>query len=97
MEKSTLFDVFDGALFYKWREEIEKTEINKTLRTDADQLREQPDSALNSQEKELLKSYSFALENALDYIYYTLNVRILNLGIKIGLELGQNSAQYDGV
>lgn len=66
-------------------------------RTDADQLREQPDSALNSQEKQLLKSYSLALENAWDYIYYALNIRILNLGIKIGLELGQNFAQYDGV
>lgn len=31
MEKTTLFDIIDGALFYKWREEIEKTEINKTL------------------------------------------------------------------
>lgn len=42
---------------------------------------------LDEANKKLLFAYALAIETRMDYEYYNLNSKILNFGIKIGMDL----------
>lgn len=85
MEKSTLYDILSKGVLQKWRSNEEGkdnffTKLEK-------ELFEKFKIELNEKSKDLLTSYSLATEERIDYLNHCLKVRILNLGIKIGMEL----------
>ena len=95
MEKSNIYNLLDNGLLHKWKESIEETESDTWFFTRVQETLGELEKGLNEQEKELLKSYSLAIENKLDYIYYNLKIKILNLGIKIGMELENSFVEDD--
>lgn len=86
MEESRLYDLLESGLLHKWKDKIEETETNTWFFTREQEAYNELEKELNEQEKKLLKSYSLAVENKLDYVYYNLNIKVLNFGIKIGQE-----------
>lgn len=95
MEKSKIYDLLGDSLLHKWKDKIEETESDTWFFTRVQEVFAELEKELNEQEKDLLKSYSLALENKIDYIYYNLKIKILNLGIKIGMELEKSFAEYE--
>lgn len=93
MENSTIYDLLDSGLLLKWKDRIEETECDSWFFAKAKEAFEELEKELNEQEKGLLKSYSLAIENKLDYIYYNLKIKILHFGIKIGIELEKSFAE----
>ena len=59
------------------------------------ELIEELKTELNEKSKDLLTSYSLAIEDRMDYLHYCLNVKILNLGIKIGMELEKAFLEHE--
>lgn len=80
---------------HKWRDEIEQTENEALFFIKEKEALEGLEKKLGKQEQELLITYSLAIENKLDYIYYNLNIKILNYGIKIGMDLQKAFEDYE--
>lgn len=93
--EAIIYDLLDSKLLHEWKDKIEETEHDTWFFTRAQEAFEKLEKELNDQEKELLKSYSLAIENKLDYIYYNLKIKILSFGIKIGIELEKAFAEYE--
>lgn len=95
MEESKIYDLLSDGLLSKLREKIEETENDTCFFVKEREVFSELEKQLNEQQIELLKSYSLAIENKLDYIYYNLNINILNIGIKIGMDLQKAFAEYE--
>lgn len=95
MEKSKLYDLLDIGILRKWRDRIEKAESETWLFTSEQDTFQELITALDENGKELLTSYLLAIENRMDEIHYNLKIKILNLGIKIGMELERSFAEYE--
>ncbi|MCL2061847.1 MAG: hypothetical protein FWH03_04395 [Firmicutes bacterium] len=63
--------------------------------TNAQEVFEELAKGLNPPEKSLLKTYALTIENKLDYIEYMLKIKVLNFGIKIGMELEKSFAAME--
>lgn len=87
MEQSIIYDLLSNKLLIKWREKIEKDESDTWFFTNVQETFNELEKSLDEQEKALLKTYSLAIENKLDYLYCNLKIKVLNYGIKIGMEL----------
>lgn len=86
MEYSKIYDLLDRELLHNWRNKIEENDGDTWFFTNEKETFAKLEKTLSQQEKELLKAYSLAIVNKLDYIYYNLNIKILNFGIIIGME-----------
>lgn len=95
MEKSKIYDLLDSKLLHEWRDKVEKAESDTWFFTNEKKEFNELYEKLDEQEKELLKSYSLAIENKLDYIYYNLKIKILNYGIKIGMEIEKSFSEQE--
>lgn len=95
MEKSKIYDLLDGELLHKWKDKIEETERDTCFFTNVQETLTELAKTLNEDEKQLLKSYTLAIENKLDYIFYNLKIKLLNFGIKIGMELEKSFAEFE--
>lgn len=96
MEKSKIYDLLDGdGLLHKWRNQIEEMESDTWFFTRVREEFADIEKELNEHEKDLLKSYALAIENKLDYIFYNLKIKLLNFGIKIGMELEKSFAEFE--
>ena len=93
MEKSTLYDVLSMGVLQKWGNNEE--EIDNCFMQREKELIEELKTELNEKSKDLLTSYSLAIEDRMDYLHYCLNVKILNLGIKIGMELEKAFLEHE--
>lgn len=86
MERSTLYNLLGRAILYDWREVAEKDTIEcfdqREHETEAELLKELPERY-----KDTLRHYCLAIEERMDYLHYNLQIKILNLGIQIGMEL----------
>lgn len=88
MESSYIYDLLEHALIKKWREEIEAKDnlgFIKAMHDDENVLK----ATLNEKQIELLKHFEISVNNYLDEIYYEINIKILNFGIKVGMQLQQ--------
>lgn len=94
MKSSKLYDLLARAVINDWRDEEEKDNIecvrNKETETEAELLNELPESC-----KDTLRHYRLAIEGRMEYLHYKLQVKILNLGIKIGMDLERAFASYE--
>lgn len=86
MERSTLYDLLGRAILYDWREAAEKDTIEsfdqRENETETELLKELPERC-----KDTLRHYCLAIEERMYYLHYNLLIKILNLGIQIGMEL----------
>ncbi|MCL2061566.1 MAG: hypothetical protein FWH03_02970 [Firmicutes bacterium] len=95
MEKSKIYDLLDNELLHKWKTEIEKAESGSWFFTNAQEVFEELEKGLDKHEKVLLKTYALAIENKVDYVEYMLKIKVLNFGIKIGMELEKSFAAME--
>lgn len=86
MEKSKLYDLVEDGVLKKWREEIEETDDCLFLKKEK-QLLEELLAELDDKKKKQVAFYALSIENRVDYLYYNLNIKILNYGVNIGMEL----------
>lgn len=95
MEKSEIYSLLERGLLKKWQTDIEKWECDTWDLAREQELLTELEQELNEHEKKLLKCYSLAIESRLDSIYYSLGIKLLNFGIKIGLELEKSFAEFE--
>lgn len=87
MEKSIIYNLLDDKLLHKWRDEINEREKDSFYsQAEKDTLKELTE-ALSEKSVKLLTLYAVAIENRLDDLYYNINIKMLNHGIKIGMQL----------
>lgn len=92
MQKSTIYDALSISVVEKWRNSEETDDyFHKVEKEKLEELK----TTLNEESLDLLNSYSLAIENKMDYLYYNLNIRFLNLGIKIGMELEKAFLEHE--
>lgn len=86
MERSTIYDLLGRTILHDWREVAEKDTIEcfdqRENETETELLKELPERCKNT-----LRHYCLAIEERMDYLHYNLQIKILNLGIQIGMEL----------
>lgn len=94
MEKSELYDLLDSGLLREWKDKAEKIDDCGFAKNEKEKL-EEIEKELNEKSKKLLTSYSLAIENIIDYLNYIINNKILNLGIKIGMDLQKAFTEFE--
>lgn len=95
MDESTLYDLLDGELLRQWREAIEKAMGETWFFTREKEVLKELEAELNEKNKKLLTAYSLVIEDRMDYLFYNIKIKILNLGIKIGMDLQKAFTEYD--
>lgn len=88
MESSKIYDLIEDKLLNKWLEELEKEE-NNIFKKDVEKNKQELCSQLNEAQKKLVDKFQGTLGSYWEFIYYNVNIRMLNLGIKIGMQLQQ--------
>ena len=91
---STLLDIFDAAFFDKWQAEIKEKEGNPYDDV-VDNMTKELSENMSDDEKELLRKLKVTVENQTTDFYYKLYKRVLNVAVKIGMELGAVFADID--
>lgn len=86
MENSLLYELLTQSYIYDYRNELEKEEndnLSKWLR----EAREVLEKNLTAEQLKLVQSFEYRLNSREEYIDFQTGIRILNYGVKIGLEL----------
>ncbi len=86
MEKSLLYELLMQSYIYDYRNELEKEEndnLSKWLR----EAREVLEKNLTAEQLKLVQSFEYRLNSREEYIDFQTGIRILNYGVKIGMEL----------
>lgn len=86
MEKSLLYELLMQSYIYDYRNELEKEEndnLSKWLR----EAREVLEKNLTAEQLKLVQSFEYRLDSREGYINFQTGIRILNYGVKIGMEL----------
>lgn len=86
MEKSLLYELLMQSYIYDYRNGLEKEEndnLSKWLR----EAREVLEKNLTAEQLKLVQSFEYRLNSREEYIDFQTGIRILNYGVKIGLEL----------
>lgn len=86
MDEAILYDLISAQTIDKWRNEAEKTDdcnFKKIMSKEQDLLY----ASVGENNRHLVSSFKLAVENYLDYIYYCVDVKLINICIKIGMEL----------
>ena len=89
---STIYDLVCSAYLHAWREKIEAAEVYKNR---VELLRNQLKEKLNEECSEFLRKYEFAIESMIFDKDVQLSNKILNIGMKIGFELGEIFSEID--
>ena len=85
MEKSTLFNLIEITEIHNWRKEFEddNTCNNKIISN----YRKELENKLDESTKTMLSYYTLAIKDSMDELHNSIEMRLLNLGIEIGMEL----------
>lgn len=85
MDEAILYDLISPQTIDKWRDEAEKDDctFKTTMLKERDLLYE----AVGENKRNLVNYYKLAIENYFDYIYYYVDIKLINICIKIGMEL----------
>ncbi|MDE7181786.1 MAG: hypothetical protein K2O41_01970 [Clostridia bacterium] len=86
MEASLLYDLIDMRKLLDYREELMKDE-NDVLFKDEREAREKLEKALSKEQMKLVDSYKHYIGMREGYVNYQLGIKVLNYGVKIGMEL----------
>ena len=86
MEKSLLYELLTQSYIYNYQNRLEKEEndnLSKWLR----EAREVLEKNLTAEQLKLVQSFEYRLNSREEYIDFQTGIRILNYGVKIGMEL----------
>lgn len=88
MEESTLYDILQRQKVDKWQEELEAREeyfleLQKIEREREKDLKGKLSEGLAKD----LQLYAAAIENRIEYLYYNLLVKVMNMGVRMGMDL----------
>ncbi len=86
MEESLIFDLLESKKIGGYREKLKKSD-NGNLSKWVLEAREELEKRLNEEQMKLEDKYKFKLNLLHDYIVYESDIRILNYGIKMGMQL----------
>ena len=86
MEKSLLYELLTQSYIYDYRNELEKEE-NDNLSKWMSEAREDLEKNLTAEQLKLVQSFEYRLNSREEYIDFQTGIRILNYGVKIGMEL----------
>ena len=91
MEGSLIYDLLLYKLF-KYREQLEKEE--NTYSEDIKKSREALENSLNKEQLKLVDDYRYDVIMREEYIAELLDIRLINLAVKIGMQL-QNAFEKE--
>lgn len=88
MEESTLYNVLDKQKVLKWRNEIEtEDEYYHNYQETERERREDLLKKIPDKLKHQLHMYTIAVENRVEYLYYNLLVKVMNISVHMGMDL----------
>lgn len=93
MDDAILYDLIAPRTIYKWRDEVETEDCNikNILLQERDLLYE----AVGESKRDLVKNFELAADNYWSYVFYYVDVKLINTCIKIGMELQKFYDQYE--
>lgn len=93
MDEAILYDLIAPRTIYKWRDEVETEDCNikNILLQERDLLYE----AVGESKRDLVKNFELAADNYWSYVFYYVDVKLINTCIKIGMELQKFYDQYE--
>ncbi len=86
MEESFLYEVIFKGVLCKWRDKIDADDdfgFGKQFRELENAIHEN----FTDKEKDLILSYGLAIENHIEYIRDCLDVKLINLCVKMGMQI----------
>ncbi|MDE7329556.1 MAG: hypothetical protein K2N30_00450 [Clostridia bacterium] len=86
MKNSALYGFISEKLIYNLTKKIEETDdglIKQSYIADKEKL----EAMLDDAEKEQLKNFIYSMRMWFEYLYYQTDIDVLNMGVKIGMEL----------
>lgn len=86
MDEAILYDLIAERTIYKWRDEIERDDDlleKKAMTQDMDLLYE----AVGENNRKLVNHFKISVENYYSYIFFNVNIKLINICIKIGMEM----------
>lgn len=86
MDEAILYDLICKKTVDKWRDEIENEEdclLKKNMFKARDALCE----AVEESKRKLVDHYRLAIENYWDYLSIVVDIKLINMCIKIGMEI----------
>lgn len=86
MDEAILYDLIAEKTIYKWRDEAEKSD-NCIYRKSLDNQRDLLNAAVGENNLELVRHFELAADNYWSYVFYCVDVKLINTCIKIGMEL----------
>lgn len=94
MDKSILYDNLSATIISEWREEAEKEYNGECIKTENESKNELL-NVLPKKYKDTLNAYALAIEERMDNVHYKLHIKILNLGIQLGMQLQKSFINSD--
>lgn len=94
MEGSILYDLIFQNAIRKWRQEIEESD-NCNLKKILDKEKDLLCAVVDEKNYKLVNHFKLAVENYIDYIFYCVDIKLINMCIKIGMELQKSN--YDSL
>lgn len=92
MDEAILYDLISEKTISKWRDEVEKSDdcnLKKIMLKQRDILY----GAVGENNRAFVDHFKLAIENYFDYIYFCVDIKLINTCIKIGMEMQKF---YDG-
>lgn len=94
MEKSTLYDALYDAYFSDFRAELEKEQNDYPTKCVQD-AREAIEKKLSAEDLKLVDDFIFNFSLREDFINRQAGIKILNYGVKLGMELEEAFKEID--
>ena len=86
MDEAILYDLICEKTIDKWRDEADKSDefaFKKTMEKEKNLLYE----SVGEENRDLVNRYRLAIENYFDYLYFCVDIKLINTCIKIGMEM----------
>lgn len=85
MDESILYDLICDRTMCKWRDEV--TKVNCNLKKQLEEQKNLLLAAIDESNRNLVKHFELAADNYWSYVYYCVDIKLINICIKIGMEL----------
>ncbi len=86
MENSTIFGLIEGAYFEKWQDEIRKADEVGYLKTMLES-RKNLKEKFSEEQFKIIDEYAVKVENYYEDKFYEMCLKMLNLCIRIGIDV----------
>ena len=94
MDEAILYDLIAPRTIYRWRDEVTESD-DCFYRKSLDKQRDLLNAAVGENNIDLVKHFELAADNYWSYVYFCVDVKLINMCIKIGMELQKFYDQYE--